>query len=75
MNEQKIVGFSLKYKASSEEGIIQNLCVLQRLINIVKVRKDDIFVAFGDMEKVYYERVNMKKLFEVIQDYIARRQE
>ena len=34
----------------------QNLFMLQRLIGMVKMRKDDLFVAFGDMEKTYYDR-------------------
>ena len=38
----------------------QNLFILQRLIEMVKVRKKDIFVTLGDMEKAYYDRVNRK---------------
>ena len=33
--------------------------MLERLIEVVKERKYDIFVAFLDMEKAY-DRVNMK---------------
>ena len=29
--------------------------MLQMLIEIVKVMKNDIFVALGDMEKAYYD--------------------
>ena len=43
----------------------RNLSMLQRLIEMVKVRKDDIFVVLGDMEKAYYDRVNWKKLIAV----------
>ena len=59
----------MKYKAVSEERGIQNVFMLQRLIEMVKVRKDDIFLVFGGMEKSYYDRVNWKKLFEVMRDY------
>ena len=38
---------------------------LRVLIEIVKGRKEEIFVAFLDMEKAY-DRVNRKKLFEVM---------
>ena len=39
--------------------------MLEILIEMVKGRKEEIFVAFLDMEKSY-DRVNMKKLFEVM---------
>ena len=39
--------------------------LLERLIEMVKGRKEEIFVAFLDMEKAY-DRVNRKKLFEVM---------
>ena len=39
--------------------------MLERMIEIAKVRKDCLFVAFIDMEKAY-DRVNRKKLFERI---------
>ena len=42
-----------------------NLFMLERLIEMVKGRKKEIFVAFLDMEKAY-DRVNRKKLFEVM---------
>ena len=41
---------------------------LERLIEMVKGKKDKIFVAFLDMEKAY-DRVNRKKLFEVMRCY------
>ena len=44
-----------------------NLFMLERLIEMVKGR-EDIFVAFLDMEKAY-DRVNRKKLFEVMRCY------
>ena len=43
--------------------------MLQRLIEMVKVRKDDIFVALGGMENAYYDRLYRKKLFEVMRGY------
>ena len=42
--------------------------MLERLIEVVKGRKEEIFVAFLDMEKAY-DRVNRKKLFEVMRCY------
>ena len=42
-----------------------NLFMLERLIEMVKGRKENIFVAFVDMKKAY-DRVNIKKLFEVL---------
>ena len=45
-----------------------NLIMLERLIEMVKGRKEEIFVAFLDMEKAY-DRVNRKKLFEVMRCY------
>ena len=39
--------------------------MLERLIEMVKRRKEKIFVAFLDMEKAY-DRVNRKKLVEVM---------
>ena len=42
--------------------------MLERLIEMVKGRKEEIFVAFLDMEKSY-DRVNRKKLFEVLRCY------
>ena len=43
----------MKFKAVSEDGrrAEDNLFMLERLIEMVKGRKDDIFVAFLDMEK------------------------
>ena len=55
MNGQMISDCWVKYKAVSDEGDVQNLCVLQRLIEMVKVRQDDIFMALGIMEKTYYD--------------------
>ena len=45
-----------------------NLFMLERLIKMVKGRKEEIFVEFLDMEKTY-DRANRKKLFEVIRCY------
>ena len=45
-----------------------NLFMLERLIEMVKERKEEIFVEFLDMEKAY-DLVNRKKLFEVIRCY------
>ena len=45
-----------------------NLFILERMIEMAKVRKDCLFVAFIDMEKAY-DRVNRKKLFEVMRGY------
>ena len=42
-----------------------NLFMLERLIEMVNGRKEEIFVAFLDIEKAY-DRVNRKKLFEVM---------
>ena len=39
-----------------------NLFMLKTLMEMVKGRKEEIFVSFLDMEKAY-DRVNMKKLF------------
>ena len=44
------------------------LFMLERMIEMAKVRKDCLFVAFIDMEKAY-DRVNRKKLFEVMRGY------
>ena len=40
-----------------------NLFMLERMIEMAKVRNDCLFVAFIDMEKAY-DRVNRKRLFE-----------
>ena len=45
-----------------------NLFMLKRMIEMVKVRKECLFVAFIDMEKAH-DRVNRKKLFEVMRGY------
>ena len=45
-----------------------NLFMLERMIEMAKVRKDCLFVASIDMEKAY-DRVNRKKLFEVMRGY------
>ena len=45
-----------------------NLFMLERMIEMAKVRKDCLFVAFIDMEKAY-DRVHRKKLFEVMRGY------
>ena len=45
-----------------------NLFMLERMIEMAKVGKDCLFVAFIDVEKAY-DRVNRKKLFEVMRGY------
>ena len=45
-----------------------NLFMLERLIEMVRGRKKEIVVAFLDMEKAY-DRVNRKKLFEIMRCY------
>ena len=50
----------MKYMAVSDEGGVHTLFMLHRLIDMLKVRKDDICVALGNMEKAYYDRVNRK---------------
>ena len=45
-----------------------NLFMLERMIEMAKVRKECLMVAFIDMEKAY-DRVNRKKLFEVMRGY------
>ena len=45
--------------------------MLERMIEMVKVRKECLMVAFIDMEKVY-DRVNRKKLFEVMRRYVVQ---
>ena len=45
-----------------------NLFMLESMIEMAKVRKDCLFVAFNDMEKAN-DRVNRKKLFEVMRGY------
>ena len=42
--------------------------MLERMVEMVKVRKEYLFVAFIGMEKAY-DRVNRKKLFEVMRGY------
>ena len=39
--------------------------MIERLIEMVKWGKDELFVAILDMEKAY-DRVNRKKVFEVM---------
>ena len=50
-----------------------NLFMLERIIEMAKVRKGYLYVAFIDMEKAY-DRVNRKKLFEVMRDYGVQEQ-
>ena len=45
-----------------------NLFMLQRMIEMVKVRKECLFVAFNDMEKAY-DRMIRNKLFVVMRGY------
>ena len=51
----------------SDYGIL-NLFMLERIIEMVKGRYEEILVAFLDMEKAY-DRVDRKKLFEVMRCY------
>ena len=44
------------------------LFMLKRLIEMVKLRKEEMFVEFLDMEKAY-DRVNRKKQFDVMRCY------
>ena len=46
----------------------EKLFILERLIDMVNGRKDDIFVAFLDIGQAY-DRVNRKTLFEVMRCY------
>ena len=48
-----------------------NLFMIERMIEMAKVRKECLYVAFIDMEKAY-DRVNRKKLFEKLVDVIER---
>ena len=45
-----------------------NLFMLERVIEMAKVRKECLFVAFIDMEKAY-DRVDRRRLFEVMRRY------
>ena len=45
-----------------------NLFMLERMIEMTKVRKECLYVAFIDMEKAY-DRINRNKLFEVMRGY------
>ena len=45
-----------------------NLCMLEGMIEMVKIRKGCLFVVFIDMEKAY-DKMNRKKLFEVMRGY------
>ena len=45
-----------------------NLFMLERMIEMAKVRKECLYVAFIDMEKAY-DRVNREKLFELMRGY------
>ena len=42
--------------------------MLERMIEMAKVRKECLFVDFIDMEKAY-DRVDIRKLFEVMRGY------
>ena len=50
------------------QGTEDNLFMLERMIEMAKVRRDCLFVAFIDMEKTH-DRVNRKKLFDVMRGY------
>ena len=41
MNGQNILDCWVKYKVLSDEGGVQCLCMLQRLIELVKAKKDE----------------------------------
>ena len=45
-----------------------NIFMLERMIEMAKVRKECLYVAFIDMEKAY-DRVNRKKLINVMRGY------
>ena len=45
-----------------------NLFMLERMIEMAKVRKEYLCVVFIDMEKAY-DRVDRRKLFEVMREY------
>ena len=45
-----------------------NLFMLERMVDMAKVRKDCLFVAFINMENAY-DRVNRNKLFEVMRNF------
>ena len=45
-----------------------NVFMIERIIELVKGRNEEIFVAFLDMEKTY-DRVNRKTPFEVMKCY------
>ena len=62
MDGWKRVGFRMGRRTED------NLFMLERMIEMAKVRKDCLFAAFIDMEKAY-DRVNRKKLFEVMRGY------
>ena len=42
--------------------------MLERMVEMAKIRNECLYVAFIDMEKAY-DRVNRKKLFEVMRGY------
>ena len=50
------------------EGQRITFFMLERMIEMSKVRKDCLFVAFIDMDTAY-DRVNRKRLFEVMRGY------
>ena len=45
-----------------------NLFMLERMMEINRIRREQFFIAFVDMEKAY-DRVNRKKLIEVMRGY------
>ena len=45
-----------------------NLFMLERMMEMNRIRGEQFFIAFVDMEKAY-DRVNRKKLFEVMGGY------
>ena len=46
-----------------------NLFMLERMIEMAKIGKECLYVAFIDMEKAY-DRVNRNKMFEVMRGYM-----
>ena len=58
----------MQYKWYLYSRTDDNLFMLERMIEMAKVRKECLLVDFIDMEKAYH-RVNRKKLFEVMRGY------
>ena len=52
--------YNIEINVQMHSGAEDNLCMLERMIEMVKVKKECLVVAFIDMEKAY-DRVNKKK--------------